>query len=104
LSGIAESDSIATAFEKTNDVITKNEKITARALIDLDSRLNVVEDEYVSGVSVNGNDVTVANKVVALTLNSAPSTGAEETPIKVETSNNGGITLKLDGLDCGYYA
>jgi hypothetical protein len=104
LSGIVESDSIATAFEKTNDVITKNEKITANALIDLDTRLNKVEDEYVSGITVNGNEVAVSDNAAVLTLTSAPSTGAAETPIIVETSNNGGITLKFDGLDCGFYA
>jgi hypothetical protein len=104
LSGIAESDSIATAFEKTNAVITENERVTAEALNDLDGRLDKVEDEYISGITVNGSGVTVTDNVAALTLTSAPSTGAEETPIIVETSNNGGITLKLDGLDCGYYA
>ena len=104
LSGIAESDSIATAFEKTNTVITENERVTAAALTDLDGRLDKVEDEYISGITVNGSGVTVADNVAALTLASAPSTGAEETPIIVETSNNGGITLKFNGLDCGYYA
>jgi len=104
LSGIAESDTIATAFEKTNAVITENERVTAAALTDLDGRLDKVEDEYISGITVNGSGVTVSDNVAALTLASAPSTGATETPIIVETSNNGGITLKLDGLDCGYYA
>jgi len=103
LSGIAESDSIATAFEKTNAVITENERVTAEALTDLDDRLDKVEDEYISGITVNGSGVTVSDNVAALTLASAPSTGAAETPIIVETSNNGGITLKLDGLDCGFY-
>jgi hypothetical protein len=104
LSGIAESDSIATAFEKTNAVITENERVTAEALNDLDGRLDKVEDEYISGITVNGSGVTVSDNVAALTLTSAPSTGAAETPIIVETSNNGGITLKFDGLDCGFYA
>jgi len=104
LSGIATSDSIATAFEKTNAVITENERVTAEALNDLDTRLDKVEDEYISGITVNGSGVTVTDNVAALTLSSAPSTGAAETPIIVETSNNGGITLKFDGLDCGYYA
>lgn len=104
LSGIAESDSIATAFEKTNTVITENERVTANALTDLDTRLDKVEDEYISGITVNGSGVTVSDNVAALTLTSAPSTGAAETPIIVETNNNGGITLKFDGLDCGFYA
>ena len=93
LSNIAESDSIATAFEMADEVITN-----------LDTRLDKVEDEYISGITVNGNGVTVTDNVAALTLSSAPSTGAAEAPIIVETNNNGGITLKFDGLDCGYYA
>lgn len=104
LSGIAESDSIATAFEKTNTVITENERVTSEALTDLDTRLDKVEDEYISGITVNGSGVTVSDNIAALTLTSAPSTGAAETPIIVETSNKGGITLKFDGLDCGFYA
>jgi len=104
LSGIAETDSIATAFEKTNTVITENERVTAEELTDLDGRLDKVEDEYISGITVNGSGVTVSDNVAVLTLSSAPSTGAAETPIIVETSNNGGITLKFDGLDCGFYA
>jgi len=100
LSGISEDDSIATAFEKTNTAITNN----VQAITDLDTRLDKVEGEYISGITVNGSGVTVSDNVAALTLTSAPSTGAAETPIVVETSNNGGITLKFDGLDCGYYA
>ena len=104
LSNIVESDSIATAFEKVDAVITENERVTAEALTDLDGRLDKVEDEYISGITVNGSGVTVSDNVAALTLASAPSTGATATPIIVETSNNGGITLKFDGLDCGFYA
>ena len=51
LSGIAGSDSIATAFEKTNAVITENERVTAAALTDLDGRLDVVEDKYINDIT-----------------------------------------------------
>ena len=106
LSGIAESDSIATAFEKTNAVITENERVTAEALNDLDGRLDVVEDEYISGVSVNGNAVTVANKVAPISITAATSaaTATSTEAIVVDTDANGNITLGIANIDCGYYA
>ena len=106
LSGIAESDSVATAFEKTNTVITENERVTANALNDLDGRLDVVEGEYISGVSVNGIAVTPANKVAPIAVSSSQSaattTGNEA--IVVTTDNaTGAITLGIANIDCGYY-
>lgn len=105
LSGIAESDSIATAFEKTNTVITENERITARALTDLDGRLDVVEGEYISGVSVNGKAVTVADKVAPISITAATSaaTATSTEAIVVNTDNSGNITLGIANIDCGYY-
>lgn len=106
LSGIATSDSIATAFEKTNTVITENERVTAEALTDLDGRLDVVEDEYISGVSVNGHAVTVANKVAPISITAATSaaTATSTEAIVVDTDANGNITLGIANIDCGYYA
>ncbi len=112
LSGIAESDSIATAFEKTNTVITENEKVTAEALTDLDDRINTVsgdvetiKNEYISGVSVNGNAVTVANKVAPISITPATSavTATSTEAIVVNTDNSGNITLGLATIDCGFY-
>lgn len=105
LSGIAESDSIATAFEKTNAVITENERVTAGALTDLDERLDVVEGEYISGVSVNGNAVTVANKVAPISITAATSatTATSTEAITIQTDANGNITLGIANIDCGYY-
>jgi len=106
LSGIAESDSVATAFEKTNTVITENERVTAAALTDLDGRLDVVEAEYISGVSVNGNDVTIANKVAPISIIAATSavTATSTEAIVVDTDANGNITLGISSIDCGFYA
>lgn len=105
LSGIAESDSIATAFEKTNAVITENKRVTAEALNNLDGRLDVVEDEYISGVSVNGHDVTLANKVAPISITAATSavTATSTEAIVVNTDANGNITLGIANIDCGYY-
>lgn len=104
LSGISEGDSIATAFEKTNTVITDNERVTANALTDLDGRLDVVEAEYISGVSVNGNAVTVANKVAPISIIAATTAATGTTAIVVDTDNSGNITLGIANIDCGYYA
>ena len=106
LSGITEADSIATAFEKVDAVITENEEVTAEALTDLDERLDVVEGEYISGVSVNGVAVTPANKVAPIAVSSSQSaattTGNEA--IVVTTDNaTGAITLGIANIDCGYY-
>lgn len=106
LSGIAESDSIATAFEKTNAVITENERVTAGALNDLDGRLDVVEGEYISGVSVNGVAVTPASKVapISITASNASSATASDPAIIVNTDNStGAITLGIGYIDCGTY-
>ena len=101
LSGISESDSIATAFEKTNAVITSN----VNDLADLGERLDVVEDEYISGLSVNGKAVTVADKIAPISITAATSaaTATSTEAIVVDTDANGNITLGIANIDCGYY-
>ena len=112
LSGIAESDSIATAFEKTNAVITENERVTAEALNNLNTRVDTVsgdvdtiKEQYISGVSVNGKAVTVANKVAPISITAATSaaTPTSTEAIVVNTDNSGNITLGIANIDCGYY-
>ena len=104
LSGITSSSSITEAFMEVDNVITTNEQVTAAALNDLDARLDAMEAGGISGITVNGSGVTVTNNVAALTIDSAPITGADSSPIIVETDNNGGVTLKFNSIDCGYYA
>lgn len=114
LSGIAESDSIATAFEKTNTVITENERVIAEALTDLDDRIDTVSGdvdtikaEYISGVSVNGVAVTPASKVapIAVTSSQSAATATNNEAIVVTTDNStGAITLGIANIDCGYYS
>ena len=112
LSGITEGDSIATAFEKTNAVITENERVTAEALNNLNTRVDTVsgdvdtiKQQYISGVSVNGNAVTVANKVAPISITAATSaaTATSTEAIVVNTDANGNITLGISSIDCGYY-
>lgn len=112
LSGIAESDSIATAFEKTNAVITENERVTAEALNDLNTRVDTIsgdvdtiKEQYISGVSVNGNAVTIADHVAPISISAATSATTAETSnaIVVNTDANGNITLGLNYIDAGLY-
>lgn len=114
LSGIAESDSIATAFEKTNAVITENERVTAEALTDLDTRVDTIsgdvdtiKEQYISGVSVNSVAVTPANKVAPISISgstAAPSGTVNDPAIIVNTNQQtGAITLGIGYIDCGTY-
>jgi hypothetical protein len=106
LSGITTSSSITEAFGEVESVIEANERVTAEALTDLDGRLDVVEDEYISGVSVNGNAVTVANKIAPISITPATSatTPTSTEAITVQTDANGNITLGISSIDCGYYS
>jgi hypothetical protein len=107
LSGIAESDSIATAFEKTNTVITENERVTAEALTNLNDRLEDIEPIYVSGVSVNDNAVTVADHVAPISIQAATGTptGTITDPAIIVNNNTstGAVTLGIGYIDCGTY-
>jgi hypothetical protein len=112
LSGIATSDSIATAFEKTNTVITENERVIAAALTDLDDRIETVSGDVetlsaktITSVTVNNNAVTVANGVAPISITAATSaaTATSTEAIVVNTDANGNITLGIANIDCGYY-
>lgn len=106
LSGITEDDSIATAFEKTNAVITENERVTANALTDLDGRLDVIESGYVETVKVNNVDLTETNNAVNVQVSgaTAAATASNGEAIVVTTDNaTGAITLGIANIDCGYY-
>lgn len=105
LSGIAESDSIATAFEKTNAVITENERVTAGALTDLDGRLDVIESGYVETVKVNNVALAESDNAVNVQIESASgaTTASTSNAIIVDTDANGKITLGLNYIDCGTY-
>lgn len=106
LSGIAESDSIATAFEKTNAVITENERVTAGALNDLDGRLDVIESGYVETVKVNNVALAETDNAVNVKISAAtsvPTATVNDPAIVVNTDNTGAITLGIGYIDCGTY-
>lgn len=102
-SGITATDSVSDAFEKAEGVIEENERVTSTALNDLDGRLDVIESDFVSGITVNGNGATVTDNVAALSITSAAASGAASSPIIVTTDTNGAVTLTIQGIDAGYY-
>jgi hypothetical protein len=113
LSGITEADSIATAFEKVDAVITENEQVTSEALNDLNSRINTVSGEVetlttdsLSGITVNGTAVAPSNHVAPLVIDStsAATESSDGKAITVQTDANGNITLGISSIDCGYYS
>lgn len=93
-SGISESDSIATAFEKADTVVTG-----------INTKVDDIDNKYISGVSVNNHAVTVANKVAPISITAATSavTATSTEAIVVNTDNSGNITLGLATIDCGTY-
>jgi hypothetical protein len=120
LSGITPASSVTEAFMALDDIISENERVTAAALTDLDDRVDAIsgdvdtisgkvetiETNYVSGVSVNGNAVTIANHVAPISIESATSamTPSSTEAIVVDTdTTTGEITIGLAVIDCGTY-
>jgi len=73
------------------------------ALTGIDGRVDTIENDFVSAATVNGSGLTITNNTIALTVESAAATGTESSPIIVETDADGGITLKIQGIDAGFY-
>ena len=94
LSGITSSSSITEAFGEVDTVVTG-----------IRSDVETIKEQYISGVSVNGNAVTVANHVAPISISAATSATTAETSnaIVVDTDDNGNITLGLNYIDCGTY-
>ena len=110
--GITEATSITDAFKVAESAFTEAERVTAAALTDLNGRVDTVsgkvdtiEAQYVSGVSVNGSAVTVANHVAPISISAATSatTTTGTNAITVQTDANGNITLGLATIDAGLY-
>ena len=102
---ITSASTVTEAVKAIETEVIANEQTTAQALTDLDGRLDVIEPIYVSGVSVNGNAVTVADHIAPISITSATgATSAQgNAAITVDTSANGAITLGLNYIDCGTY-
>ena len=116
---ITEASTITEAVKAIETAIIDNEAVVSEALNDLRTDLDTVSGDvetisgdletvkanYVSGVSVNGNAVTVANHVASISVEGSTSamTATNAEAIVVDTDANGNITLGLGIIDCGTY-
>ena len=102
---ITEDTSVKDAVKAIETEVIANEQTTAAALTDLDGRLDVIESGYVETVKVNNVPLTETSNAVNIEVESATSamTATSTEAIVVDTDANGGITLGLAGIDCGYY-
>ena len=111
-SGLTTDSSITDAVNGIVEEIIANEDVISDELEELREDIDTVsgdvetiEEQYVSGVSVNGNAVTVANHVAPISIESSTSamTATSTEAIVVDTDANGNITLGLANIDCGTY-
>lgn len=102
---ITSASTVTEAVKAIETEVLANEQTTAAALNDLDGRLDKVEDEYISGITVNGSGLTVSGNVAAVTIQSSQSatTATNNEAITVQTDANGNIILGIATLDCGTY-
>ena len=106
---ITEGTSVTQAVKAIETEIIANEETTAAALSDLDARVDEISgisEVALSGVSVNGHAVTVANRVAPISISGStatPSGTVDDPAIIVNTDANGVVTLGLGYIDCGTY-
>ena len=92
LNGISESDSVTEAFEEVQDVIDG-----------VNDRIDDLENDFVSGVTVNGTSV-VTDHVGAISISGGTSAATSSNAVVVETdTTTGAITISLGTIDCGTY-
>lgn len=93
LSAITTSSSVTESFEEVQDVIDG-----------VNGRLDDIENDFVSGVTVNGTSV-VTDHVGVISIESSQNemTASNNEAIVVDTDSNGNITLGLATIDCGTY-
>ena len=65
LSGIVESDSISTALEKVDTVITQNEEVTAAALTDLNTKVDTLSGKTFTEAGSANNSITFVESTAA---------------------------------------
>ena len=115
-SGLTENSSVTDAINKiiTNDGDIAAEIKELREDIDavsgdvetISGDVETIKEQYISGVSVNGNAVTVANHVAPISVVGATEamTPSSTEAIVVNTNTStGAITLGLGTIDCGTY-
>ena len=102
--GITEATSISDAVKEVENEFLINEEITSAALNDLNDRVLDLSATTLTGVSVNGSNFVVLNRVAGFSIQpKATSTSGATTAIVVDTDAQGNIKLGLGVIDCGTY-
>ena len=102
--GITEATSVSDAVKEVENEFLINEEITSAALNDLNDRVLDLSATTLTGVSVNGNNFVVLNRVAGFSIQpKATSTPGATTAIVVDTDTQGNIKLGLGVIDCGTY-
>lgn len=65
--------------------------------------IDALEDNYISGITMNGSGVTVTENVAALTATYTNTAADSENGMVITTGDNGGLTFQFGTLDCGNY-
>ena len=102
--GITEATSVSDAVKEVENEFLINEEITSAALNDLNDRVLDLSATTLTGVSVNGSNFVVLNRVAGFSIQpKATSTSGATTAIVVDTDAQGNIKLGLGVIDCGTY-
>lgn len=102
--GITEATSVSDAVKEVETEFLINEEITSAALNDLNDRVLDLSATTLTGVSVNGSNFVVLNRVAEFSIQpKATSTPGATTAIVVDTDAQGNIKLGLGVIDCGTY-
>jgi hypothetical protein len=102
--GITEATSVSDAVKEVENEFLINEEITSAALNDLNDRVLDLSATTLTGVSVNGSNFVVFDRVAEFSIEAkATSTLGATTAIVVDTDAQGNIKLGLGVIDCGTY-
>lgn len=71
--------------------------------IKLDAALKTLDDDAIKSVKVNDKVLAKTRNAVNVQISSTPASGTSESPIIVNTDNNGAVTLQISQIDCGTY-
>lgn len=103
-SAITENSTIAEAANVIVKEVIDNEEVVAKAIDDLDERLDVIESGYVETVKVNDVALAETDNAVNVQISGATSAMTGANAVIVETDNStGAITIGLATIDCGTY-
>lgn len=86
----------ATTIE--GEIVALDDQVKANA-----DAIDALENAFVSGATMNGTGVTVANNTLAFTATYDNTAAESEDGMVIETDANGGLTFQFGTLDAGTY-